>query len=98
MSISHPKSLTGADYKLQVESSNVPAASIVSYSKNTEFALKLYDWVMSSKENYNVPIFGIEGTDWKYVDKDKSIIERINTNIDRHTDELCPILLLISDS
>lgn len=77
-----PKTLSGAAYPLQVNSSNSPLASIVSYSKNTEYAMKLYDWQMASIENYNVPIVGIEGEDWKYVDKSQGIIERLNDKVD----------------
>jgi ABC-type glycerol-3-phosphate transport system substrate-binding protein len=49
-------------------------------AKNPEAAIKLIDWVHSDIENYFTLFFGIQGKHWKYTDKDKKMIEGLNTD------------------
>jgi hypothetical protein len=47
-----PKSLSGNAYKLPISGIYGPETLFVSYSQNTEFAMKLFNWFMESPENY----------------------------------------------
>lgn len=51
---------------------------ILKKAKNPEAAMKLLDWVMSSREAFLTPLYGIKGVDWEYVDEEKGLIKRIN--------------------
>jgi putative aldouronate transport system substrate-binding protein len=64
-----PKSLSGNAYKLPISGIYGPETLFVSYSPNTEFAMKLYNWFMESPENYWTQKAGIQGEDWEWVDK-----------------------------
>ncbi|WJH36706.1 extracellular solute-binding protein [Paenibacillus sp. CC-CFT747] len=49
-------------------------------AQNAEAAMKYINWVQSDLENYLTVFFGIQGKHWKYVNKEKHIIEAINTD------------------
>ena len=72
-----PKTLSGKDYRLQTGSLARPGLVVVSYSKNAEFAVKLIDWQMASRENYWTTKQGIEGEHWKWINKDKGEVEKL---------------------
>ena len=64
-----PKSLSGNAYKLPISGIYGPETLFISYSQNTEFAMKLFDWFMQSPDNYWTQKAGVEGEDWEWVDK-----------------------------
>lgn len=47
-------------------------------SKNPEAAMKYMNWLHSDIENYMLAYFGIEGKNWKWVDKSKLVYEKLN--------------------
>ncbi len=47
-------------------------------SKNPEAAMKYLNWLQSDLENYMLAFFGIEGENWKWVDKANKVYEKLN--------------------
>lgn len=65
----------GSAYSLRLPSRQGVAISI--NSKNPDAVMKFFNWSVSSKENRNTIDFGLENKHWKWLDKDNSVIERI---------------------
>ena len=48
---------------------------VMKTSKNAEYLVKYYDWMLSSSETLALVQYGIEGTHWQWYDKENNIIE-----------------------
>ncbi|GGD50880.1 extracellular solute-binding protein [Paenibacillus nasutitermitis] len=59
---------------------DVSGWAISKSSKNAETVIKYIDWLHSDIENYFLAFYGIEGKHWKYVDKEKRVLETLNTD------------------
>jgi ABC-type glycerol-3-phosphate transport system substrate-binding protein len=49
-------------------------------SQNPAAAMQYLNWIQSDLHNYLTIQHGIEGVHWRYVDKEKNLIEKLNTD------------------
>jgi putative aldouronate transport system substrate-binding protein len=71
------KTLKGNAYKFRQNLGLSQRAVVLKTSKNAEWAIKLFDWMLASPENYYSTKWGTFGEYWDWVDKDKGIVKRL---------------------
>jgi putative aldouronate transport system substrate-binding protein len=71
------KTLKGNPYKFRQNIAFSQRAVILNTSKNAEYAVKLFDWMLASPENYYSTKWGIYGEYWDWADKDKGLVKRL---------------------
>lgn len=62
-----------------VETKTKPGSAgmmVLKKAKNPEAAIKYMDWVLESADNFVTPLYGIDGKDREYTDKDKNLFKR----------------------
>jgi ABC-type glycerol-3-phosphate transport system substrate-binding protein len=61
-----PQTVNGNPYKLEIKPPGRPQYAVVSYSKNADWAVKLYDWLAANPTNYMVQKEGVPGQHWEW--------------------------------
>lgn len=74
-----PKTVSGGDFAFWLSPITGPSASIVSYSKNTEWAMKFLDWTVASPENFYTQKRGVPGVHWEYTNRDKGYFKYLKS-------------------
>ncbi|MFY9278928.1 MAG: extracellular solute-binding protein [Caldicoprobacterales bacterium] len=67
--------------KGSIETKTKPGSAgmmILKKAKNPEAAMKFLDWVMESPDNFVTPLYGLDGVDREYTDKEKNLFKRIS--------------------
>jgi len=71
----------GATAKYTLNDPAQPGWGYASWSKNVAYGITLQDWFAASKDNYIVQIHGVQGTDWKWVNKDLNEIAKTDSKL-----------------
>jgi len=71
------EALDGSPYKFHHKDPYGQRAVFVEGSKNVDYAIKLFNWMMASPENYFSTKWGTYGEYWDFVDKEKGTAVRL---------------------
>ncbi len=71
------KTLDGSPYKFHHKDPYGQRVLFVKGSKNVDHAIKLFNWMMASPENYFTTKWGTYGEYWEFADKDKGTVVRL---------------------